>query len=320
MSAGPKTAASSIRLVLSVVPWIIDNPGSTITEIAERFGQKPKTLVKTLEMLSFVGVPPYSPDALIEVRFEGERVWINFADYFSKPLQLSTGQALALLASADALRRIEGADPDGSLHSALAKLAEATGVTPEQQLDIQLGDAPPDRLAALRAAAETGQELQITYFVHGKNETSERVIVPRRVRSGAGAWYVDAYCRRAQDERVFRLDRILEMDAVSTGEEPPPPVELGPAGEVFGSHGELPTVTLRLGPEQHWVRDSLPVLQIEEGPDERIDVTLAVSSETFLVRLLLQLGDGVEIVRSDVANPLVLASAAASRILYHYGQ
>ena len=113
MTAGPRTAASSIRLVLSVVPWIIDHPGSSIDEIAERFGQKPSALMKTLEMLSFVGVPPYSPDALIEVRFEGDRVWINFADYFSKPLQLSTGQALALLAAADALRRIEGADPDG---------------------------------------------------------------------------------------------------------------------------------------------------------------------------------------------------------------
>ncbi|NNF55438.1 MAG: WYL domain-containing protein [Acidimicrobiales bacterium] len=320
MTAGPRTAASSIRLVLSVVPWIIDHPGSSIHEIAERFGQKPAALMKTLEMLSFVGVPPYSPDALIEVRFDGDRVWINFADYFSKPLQLSTGQALALLAAADALRRIEGADPDGSLHSALEKLADATGVTPQQQIDIQLGDAPSDRLLQLRAAAATGSELKITYFAHGKNETSERIIVPRRVRSGAGAWYVDAYCRSAQDERVFRLDRILSMEPVESGQDPPPPATLGPAGEVFGSHGALPTVTLRLGPEQNWVRDSLPVLRIDERKGGKLDVTLAVASETFLVRLLLQLGPEAKVIRSDIEAPQALAAQTARRVLARYRQ
>ena len=319
----PAKASDSIRLVLAMVPWIIDNPGSTIAEIAERFGQSQAQVMKTLETLSFVGVPPYSPDALIEVQIDEDRVTILFADYFSKPLQLSTGQALALLSSADALRRIEGADPDGSLNSALQKLADATGVTPDRQLDIQLGEAPSDRLTQLRTAAENGDELKITYFNQSKSETDVRTIAPRRVRSAGGAWYVDAYCRTAQDDRSFRIDRILEIQEVERGSTPIPDAELGPPGTLFRSHGEMPTVTLRLGPGQHWVKESIPIVRMAEIDPQTIDVTLAVASDAFLERLLLQLGPSAKVIESDrltgereTADDL--AAAAARRVLANY--
>lgn len=323
--SGPVKASDAIRLVLAMVPWIIDNPGSTIAEIADRFGQTQAQVMKTLETLSFVGVPPYSPDALIEVQIDEDRVSILFADYFSKPLQLSTGQALALLSSADALRRIDGADADGSLNSALRKLADATGVTPDRQLDIQLGDAPSERLSRLRTAAENGDELKITYFNQSRNETDVRTIAPRRVRSAAGAWYVDAYCRTAQDDRSFRLDRILEIEAAEKGSDPIPEAELGPPGTLFRSHGGMPTVTLRLGPGQHWVKESIPIVRMVEIDHKTIDVTLAVASEAFLERLLLQLGTSAQVVESDVLRDNGdtaddIAAAAARRVLANYAE
>lgn len=316
-----RSAADRIRLVLAIVPWIIDNPGATIDEIARRFGQRPDTILKTLEMVSLVGVPPYSPDALIEVTIDEGRVRIGFADYFSRPLQLSTGQALALLSSADALRRIEGADPDGSLNSALEKLAEATGVRPEQQLDIHLGDASPEHLDEIRSAARDGNEVTITYFNHSKNESTERTIAPRRVRSAGGSWYVDAYCRTAEDERTFRLDRILGVTAAPVlGAPVPPAPDPAPAGQVFRSHGELPTVTLVLGAEHHWVRDSIPIVGLHERGTDAIEVTLAVASMAFLERLLLQLGPGAQVVRSDIPDVDGRVADAARRILTRYGQ
>ncbi len=318
--SGPPKASDAVKLVLAMVPWIIDNPGSTVGQIAERFGRNEAQILKTLETLSFVGVPPYSPDALIEVQIDEDRVSILFADYFSKPLQLSTGQALALLSSADALRRIDGADVDGSLNSALAKLSEATGVVPEQQLDIQLGDAPSDRLSRLRTAAESGQELSISYFNQSKNETSSRIVVPRRVRSAAGSWYLDAYCRTASDERSFRLDRILDIEDAPQSSDPVPEVDLGSAGTIFRSHGDMPTVTLRLGPGQHWVKDRIPIVRMDEVDDQTIDVTLAVASETFLERLLLQLGPTASIQSENSGEVNRQVAATARRVLQGYGE
>lgn len=315
---GPPKASDSIKLVLSMVPWIIDNPGSTISTIAERFGRDQAQVLKTLETLSFVGVPPYSPDALIEVQIDEDRVTILFADYFSKPLQLSTGQALALLSSADALRRIDGADQDGSLNSALQKLADATGVIPDRQLDIQLGDAPSDRLAQLRSAADTGDELTISYYNQSKNETSSRTIAPRRVRSAGGSWYVDAFCRTAEDDRSFRLDRILDMKPAAKGSDPIPEADLSPAGTVFRSSGAMPTVTLRLGPGQHWVKDSIPIMRMVDVDAETIEVTLAVASSAFLERLLLQLGPTARVIGDNAGSINDLAAAAARRVLENY--
>ena len=45
-----------------------------------------------------VGVPPYTPDTLIEVTIEGDRVWLRFADVFARPLHLTPEQGLALVA------------------------------------------------------------------------------------------------------------------------------------------------------------------------------------------------------------------------------
>ncbi|MBT8241086.1 MAG: WYL domain-containing protein, partial [Acidimicrobiia bacterium] len=183
--------------------------------------------------------------------------------------------------------------------------------------------APSDRLARLRAASEKGDELEITYFNQSKNETGRRIIAPRRVRSAGGAWYVDAYCRTAEDDRTFRLDRILKIESIEKGSEPIPDAELSPPGTLFRSRGEMPTVTLRLGLGQHWVKESLPIVRMTEIDHQTIDVTLAVASQAFLERLLLQLGPSARVIQSDALTESgdtadELVAEAARRVLTNY--
>ena len=100
-----------------------------------------------------VGLPPYSPDALIDVQIDDEgRVTILLADYFSRPLRLTPGQGLALLASSEALLSVPGTDPRGALARALDKLATAVGVERADAVDIKLGVAEESVLDQLRTA------------------------------------------------------------------------------------------------------------------------------------------------------------------------
>ena len=75
----------------------------------------------------------------------------------------------------------------------------------------------PAKIALIKQAIANQQKLQITYL-KAKDEKSCRLITPRRVEEmeymGKTYMGIDAYCHERQDERVFRVDRILELNLV----------------------------------------------------------------------------------------------------------
>src|SRR5690606_15193044 len=75
-------AADRVRRVLAIVPWIVANNGVPLAEVAARFGISERELTSDLEVVWMVGLPPYTPDSLVEVVIEDGRVWIHYADFF----------------------------------------------------------------------------------------------------------------------------------------------------------------------------------------------------------------------------------------------
>jgi len=60
----------------------------------------------------------------------------------------------------------------------------------------------------LLVALKNGHQLEITYAGRDK-PVSKRTICPLEAASVAGVIYIRAYCLLRQEERTFRLDRIL---------------------------------------------------------------------------------------------------------------
>src|SRR6185436_7407385 len=60
-------AAERLQRMLAVVPWVIAHPGVRLAEVAGRFGIPERELERDLEVLPLCGLPPYTPDTLIEV-------------------------------------------------------------------------------------------------------------------------------------------------------------------------------------------------------------------------------------------------------------
>ena len=312
------TAADRLRRVLAVVPWIVANPGQLVSDVARRFGLSESDLLADLGVVFMVGLPPYSPDALIDVQIDDEgRVTILLADYFSRPLRLTPGQGLALLASSEALLSVPGTDTDGALARALDKLANAVGVESASAVDIRLGLAEESTLDQLRSAAAAGTEVEIVYYSYNRDATTVREIAPWRVFADAGNWYVHAWCHVADGERVFRVDRVEELKPLGR----PARVEVAGAGrdKVFLAAEQTSRVTLRLDPEAAWVVDAYPVEDIVEEADGGIRVTLAVSEIPWLERLLVRLGHQAELLDSvGIEDADRLAANTVDRILARY--
>lgn len=313
------TAGDRLRRVLAMVPWIVANPGVTTTEVADRFGVPEAELVEDLHVVWMVGLPPYTPDALVEVVMEDGRVWIHYADFFARPLRLTPAQGLALLASSDGLLSLPGTEPDGPLARALSKLAGALGIDVDEALDVDLGAAGAEHLEALREAIVSGTEVDIDYFSYARDTRTERRIAPWRLTANGGAWYVEAYCHLAEGERLFRLDRIAELAPTDVVSEHPAPASEGGV-EAFRLHDGHERVVLELSPAARWVIDAYPCDDVVELGDGSARVTLAVSTRPWLERLLLRLGPGATVVEAgSLEGAPSMAAEAARRVLARYG-
>lgn len=299
-----------LQRVLALLPYVYEHPGVTVGELAARFEVPVRELERDLELLPMCGLPPYTPDRLIEVDVDdGGGVSVRFAEYFERPLRLTPDEGLALLAAGRALLDVPGADRDGALASGLAKLAVVVGGT---ELDVALGPAD-EHLEALRQAADAGERVEIDYYSHGADALRTRRIDPRSVFHAAGHWYVDAFCHLAGGDRLFRVDRVRALRPTGERFTAEPPAE-PPA--VFHPGPDDPRVTLELEPAAAWVAEAHPTEACETTPDGRIRVVLAVSEPRWLERLLLRVGPDARVV--DPPDLADLAGRAAGRLLDRY--
>lgn len=308
------TSAERMQRLLSMVPWIAAHDGPTLEEVCTRFGLTPRELAADLEVMWLVGLPPYTPDALIDVVQEGDRVWIHFADVFDAPQRLTPDQAVALLTAGASVLALPGADPDGALARGVAKLAAVLGVDAAQVLDVDLGLGGAEILDVLRTAVAEHRRVHLDYYSYGRDVRTERDVDPYVVHAEDGSLYVLGHCHRAGGERRFRVDRIASASLLDERFEPPVTT---PSVGVFQPDADDPRVVLDLDASAAWVADVYPVEAVEPRPDGRLRVRLAVAAEAWFARLLVGLGPQATVVEA----PEDLRDAgrrASARILDRY--
>ncbi|MDP9332508.1 MAG: WYL domain-containing protein [Actinomycetota bacterium] len=305
-------AGPEIQRILALVPWIVAHPGSPKHEIALRFGISVEQLDDDLLLVLMIGVPPYSPGDYLDVEDDEDgNVTIRLAEYFRRPLRLTPAEGLALLAAGRALLAVPGSDPNGPLATALAKLEDALELP---GLVVDVGE--PVQLAAIRDAVAGRRRVEIEYWSAGRDDQTTRRIDPEVVFFATGEWYVGAYCHRARDERMFRVDRIRSVEP--TGETFEPGATGFETGDVYTPRADDTRVTLELAPAAAWVAEAYPTEAVTERADGSLEIVLAVSERAWLERLLLRLGPDARAVAPEEIEPL--AADAARRILRRYGE
>src|SRR5688500_5996404 len=150
----PASTLHRLERILTMVPWLLENPGVTLDEISERFGAPREELTSDLDILGYCGLPGYGGGDLVEVSIVGERVTVRMADFFSRPLNLSLREAVTLLLAARALGSVEGLPESDALRRATATLEGVLGSN-AARVEIDLRSEGDQWLApARRAVAE----------------------------------------------------------------------------------------------------------------------------------------------------------------------
>jgi predicted DNA-binding transcriptional regulator YafY len=307
-------AGSRLERLLAVLSWLAQHGQVSLADLADQFAMTSDQLAADLELAACCGLPPYTPDRLMEIIVGEDHVEALLGTELGRPRRLSAQEGFALAAAARASVAARGEptrDADlPPLERALAKLEAALG--DRAVLGVDLGD--PAHLATVREAVAAGDQLEIDYVSAWRDARSKRIVDPVRLAAFGGYWYLDAWCHTAGGTRRFRVDRVVEVR--KTGAEATRRADGDSAQGPFVPGEEATLVRLLVPPEAAWLVEAVPVLETSTRKNGSIEVTLGVVSTVWLERMLLQLGPTTKVL--EPADLEDLGRDAAARVLARY--
>lgn len=307
------SATQRLPRLLALVPYLLLRPGIPVAEAAADFGVGEQQLRRDLELLWMCGLPGYGPGDLIDLSFDGDTVTVTYDAGMRRPLRLTASEATSLLVALRALADTPDIADTAAVRRALAKVEDAVGLARGSGVVVGLdgheGLVVPGVRETVREAVTGHRALRMRYYTVSRDEVSERTVDPMRLLALDGRTYLEAWCRSAAGVRLFRLDRIDDIEMLSEGAEPPPEAEPTDfSAGLFAPTPDQPSAVLVLDADVRWVAEYYAVDEFTELDDGRARVRMRYSDRSWMVRLLLGLGG-----QARVESPPELAGEVRQR-------
>lgn len=305
------SAADQLVRLLYLLPAAAERPLS-VAEAAERLGVSEETVFEDVALV--IARQYYHPAGSAEdvrVEIEADRIHVRSHGKFRRPMRLSPREALAAHL---ALRRhaaaLEGSDRERVLDVADRIGGGLSTASPDEFVErfaVEENGEPAGIRMGLRRAAEDRRRCRMVYVRSGDEGLSERTLDPYAVVASHGTWFVVGYCGLREDVRVFRLDRIVDLEVTGESFEVPDDFDIDDyveEGRVFRADATEPVVVRYAGLAAARVEEMGPT---EQGPDGSVTVTYEVADPGWIVRHVLQQGGEAAVVepehvRRDVAR------------------
>lgn len=249
------SSAERARRFLALVGRLDAGARYRIADLAAELHTTEEELTADLATIATCGVAPYGPDSLVPLLIED-----GWVDVWSEmpavrgSIRLSAAETAALAAA----MQTTGAGADDPLVAQLLDAtASATFDAESFASTLQATTSAHDTgvFETLSDAVSNREVLAIAYSKSGTDDVTVRSIEPTALVLERGAWYVNAWCRTADDWRTFRLDRIRAAEFAGDRFEAR---EL-PSSSVIGFlSGALPVARLRFEPGEPYTEREWP--------------------------------------------------------------
>lgn len=291
-----------------LVYLLLEKGSMSAPVLAKKLEVSVRTVYRDVESLSMAGVPIYTTT--------GKNGGISLIEGYSfdKTLLSDKEQNKLLFA----LQSLKAADQD--VDGLLSKLGGAFQKPSQDWIAVDfsrwgLRRTDTERFELLKTAILNCQILSLTYCGASGKKT-QRLVRPLRMVYKDKNWYLQAYCQRAEDFRLFKIGRILaatptgetftQMDIVDI-----PPIETdAPSGF------ETP-ISLRFSPQVAFrVYDDFDRSSITEEANGYLRVKVSFPIDSWVVSYLFSFGTEVEILTPDDLRKEI--AAYAEKIAAHH--
>lgn len=311
-----ESATTRLSRLLTMVPWLLAHPGVEVDTAAQTFGIDRAQLESDLELLFVCGTPGHLPDDLIEADWEDGRIFLANADAIARPLRFTVDEALTLMVGLRALSGGAIGPQANAVSSALLKLEAATGAAAgvTSRVTVALPEGPESGLLPVAEGAIRDHLRLHLRYLSARDEVTERDLDPIRLVTLDAHWYLEGWCHRAEDVRLFRLDRIEALTVLDVDGTPPPDV----AGRDHRTTAFVPSqadheVVFETSPRARWVAEYYPAESVVDHPDGSRTITVRAADLQWVRRLAWRLGGDLTVV-SPTSLAVQIADGAAAAL------
>ena len=285
--------------LFQILYLLLEKGTMTAPELARVLEVSTRTVYRDIEALSLAGIPVYATQG----KNGGVSIMANYA--FDKAL-LSDEEQNQILYAIQSLRATN--QPVDALLNKLGGLFQKQNAN-WIEVDFSrwgLANSDSAKFERLKTALIGRRALEIVYC-SSSGETKKRVILPVKLIFKDKGWYLHAYCKSAEDYRLFKVNRIVELTLLDERYSDLPD-DIPPLEPNLLEALPLIALKLRFSPAAAFrVYDEFDRAMVERQPDGSMLVSARLPKDGWVMSYLHSFGTEVEIL-----EPLSLRAEVAA--------
>jgi proteasome accessory factor C len=297
------SGADRYNFMLALTGYLISHRQQKLSDLAQHFEVSEKEIKSAVVTISLSGVGLYRPDELFFLDYdllEEGIVDLSFAPTLEAVPRLSTRQAAAISSGLAFLVDLVDPADRKQIDELLEILGRGTLGTKELPFMVQPIRGDQD-LALVRKGVAESRVLKCSY-INSSGEVSNREIEPQLLESRDSNWYVRGFCRTNQGSRVFRLDRMRQIEILDSFEERSISVVVG--SEIYEVRKTDTEVLFEVEPEAFGlIADYKPDYEI--SGNKAVQIKIAIGELGTLGRIVSRYSGKVRVLAPETARQSV---------------
>jgi len=313
---------------MNLVLLIKSRPGIRVKDIARIFQTCQRTIYRDFVTLSLAGFPVYSSPG------KGGGYFID-KDCFLPPLRFTCEEVASLLIAAKFFQKQEGFPYQKDIQMSLAKIEgilEKENKQYMQKIDkkisVYLGKLKDYQsynniFQQINKAIIGKIQIIITYYTITRNKQNVRIVDPLHLMFKGGFWYLIAFCHWRDEIKIFRIDRIKNIQLTNKTFNIPSTFSLssylGKSWQIVRGDGKVCKIEIKIfPPASRWVREEIRhhTQEIISLGQEVILFKAEVPSFVEIKKWVLQLGRYAQVIKPEELKKEVMKEIEEMRRRY----
>ncbi|KAB8125813.1 YafY family transcriptional regulator [Gracilibacillus oryzae] len=310
-----------LERLLSIIILLLNRRMIQAKELADQFEVSIRTIYRDIDTINAAGIPI--------VTYQGTNGGIGLSEGYRLDRNILTNDELASIVTA--LRSISTSYGKEEHQRLVEKINSV--VLPAHTADFQqktsrvlIDYSPWDGAERLRPKLQLIDEaidscvLVSFIYSNAEGEISERIAEPHMLILKGRQWYLKAYCLEKKDFRLFKLNRMkeldLEQDKTFIRRDPPNHEPFEGKSKVHSSM--VPEVVLRFKEEaRHLAEEWFGMEELLPDKDNCWLVKKTYPEDEWLYRFILSLGHHVEVLEPQHLREIIANRAEQIANVYH---
>ena len=209
-----ESAIQRAARALDLVPYVSENPGISIKELASKFNVTENQVIKDLELIFLCGLPGYTPYELIDLTFEDGVVTIIEPQLLDKPRQFSETEAVIINLG---LLLLKGSASNNQQHEIIEGLINKLAKKFQTVRQAAVSEIrKPESYDEIVASINSVSKLEFKYNSLSNDRITDRRVLPEKIILRNGNFYLVGKDLNLESERTFRLDLMFDIKVLPT--------------------------------------------------------------------------------------------------------